>query len=256
MGIGLQPTLPLTALLLLAALPIGSFLGVIIRRLPASRPILYGRSACNHCATQLAWHDLLPLVSQIVLGFRCRHCQHPIDFFYPLIEVAALMPVIWATSVTRGPHLLGAAILGWLLITIIAIDWRVHHLSFRLVTLLAAVGTVVSIFSVRLDEIALIVISSAFCSFVAYFAFSLLFRRLIGKIGADLETTVLIGGASAWLPGRATLALLGFAIASTLCMGAAHRIFVPAGIAQSILRTMIALTLWLIWLYALLPVAG
>jgi len=65
---------------------IGSFLGVLIDRLPNNQSIL-GWSQCDHCQHRLSWWDLLPIVSFIFLGAKCRYCQKKISFFYPLIEL-------------------------------------------------------------------------------------------------------------------------------------------------------------------------
>ncbi|MBV8336936.1 MAG: prepilin peptidase, partial [Alphaproteobacteria bacterium] len=62
---------------LLAAPFVGSFLGVIIRRLPEDRTLAWGRSHCEHCRTVLAVRDLVPVVSWLAGGGRCRYChQH------------------------------------------------------------------------------------------------------------------------------------------------------------------------------------
>ncbi|MBS0562808.1 MAG: prepilin peptidase, partial [Proteobacteria bacterium] len=75
---------------LLAAPFVGSFLGVLIRRLPAGRPVVLGRSACDACGRTLSAADLVPLVSYLALGGRCRTCRAPIGPALPAIELAAL----------------------------------------------------------------------------------------------------------------------------------------------------------------------
>jgi leader peptidase (prepilin peptidase)/N-methyltransferase len=50
--------------------------------------ILNGRSMCVHCRHVLAWYDLLPVVSWLSLGGKCRYCQKPISWQYPLVELS------------------------------------------------------------------------------------------------------------------------------------------------------------------------
>jgi leader peptidase (prepilin peptidase)/N-methyltransferase len=65
---------------------IGSFLNVVIYRLPRGESIVTGRSHCPNCARVIAWYDLVPLLSYLVLGGRCRSCRAAISGRYPLVE--------------------------------------------------------------------------------------------------------------------------------------------------------------------------
>jgi len=75
-------------LVVLIGLVIGSFLNVVISRLPLEEPFWVGRSRCPHCRHTLSWHDLIPLLSYIWLRGRCRFCDHPISWRYPAVELA------------------------------------------------------------------------------------------------------------------------------------------------------------------------
>lgn len=66
---------------------IGSFLNVVIYRLPELHTILGTRSHCPKCKTILKWYDLIPFFSFILLKTRCRYCTKPISWQYPLVEV-------------------------------------------------------------------------------------------------------------------------------------------------------------------------
>jgi leader peptidase (prepilin peptidase)/N-methyltransferase len=65
---------------------IGSFLNVVIYRLPRGESIVTGRSHCPACTREIAWYDLAPLLSYLALGGRCRFCRAPISGRYPLVE--------------------------------------------------------------------------------------------------------------------------------------------------------------------------
>ena len=65
---------------------VGSFLNVVIYRLPRGESIATGRSHCTLCGKVIAWYDLLPVVSYLLLGGKCRHCKAVISWRYPLVE--------------------------------------------------------------------------------------------------------------------------------------------------------------------------
>jgi hypothetical protein len=67
---------------------IGSFLNVVIHRLPQEDPArrsLGGRSRCPKCGAQIAWHDNLPIVGWLLLRGRARCCRQRISVRYPLV---------------------------------------------------------------------------------------------------------------------------------------------------------------------------
>ena len=65
---------------------IGSFLNVLIYRLPIGMDFKKGNSICTSCKHQLNWKDLFPLFSWIFLGGKCRYCKTPISPRYPIVE--------------------------------------------------------------------------------------------------------------------------------------------------------------------------
>jgi leader peptidase (prepilin peptidase)/N-methyltransferase len=81
----------------LVGLALGSFLNVVITRLPRGEAIWAGRSRCLQCRRPLAWYDNIPLLSYIWLRGRCRACGAAISWRYPLVELAGgLMAVaLW-----------------------------------------------------------------------------------------------------------------------------------------------------------------
>jgi leader peptidase (prepilin peptidase)/N-methyltransferase len=73
---------------LLTGLCIGSFLNVVIHRLPMGQSVADPpRSACPYCGEPLAARDNIPLVSFLWLRARCRHCHAPISWRYPIVEL-------------------------------------------------------------------------------------------------------------------------------------------------------------------------
>jgi leader peptidase (prepilin peptidase) / N-methyltransferase len=66
---------------------IGSFLNVVVYRVPAGRSVVRPRSACGSCGTEIRWYDNVPVLSWLVLRGRCRDCGTGISARYPLVEL-------------------------------------------------------------------------------------------------------------------------------------------------------------------------
>lgn len=77
-----------TALLFVIGLIIGSFLNVVIYRMDDLKSILYTRSRCPSCRKEIAWYDLVPFLSFILLGAKCRFCKEKISWQYPIVELS------------------------------------------------------------------------------------------------------------------------------------------------------------------------
>jgi prepilin signal peptidase PulO-like enzyme (type II secretory pathway) len=73
-------------LIFLLGICVGSFLNVVIDRLPRGESIIKRRSYCESCKKRIDWYDLIPLLSFIILKRRCRHCKGEISYFYPIVE--------------------------------------------------------------------------------------------------------------------------------------------------------------------------
>lgn len=72
----------------LLGLIIGSFLNVVIYRVPRGMSIVQPGSACPSCGSPVRWYDNVPVVSWLVLRGRCRNCGKPISVQYLLVELA------------------------------------------------------------------------------------------------------------------------------------------------------------------------
>jgi leader peptidase (prepilin peptidase)/N-methyltransferase len=83
----------LAAFALAPGLAIGSFLNVVVARVPLHRSIVSPGSACMNCKQELAWYDNVPLVSWLVLRGRCRTCAVHIPARYPAVELVTALLV-------------------------------------------------------------------------------------------------------------------------------------------------------------------
>ncbi len=87
----------------IAGLVVGSFLNVVIYRVPRGLSVVAPRSACPTCHTPIAVRDNIPVISWLALGARCRSCHAPISVRYPLVEAGTALAfglVAWRI----GPH--------------------------------------------------------------------------------------------------------------------------------------------------------
>lgn len=246
----------LSSILLTAAAPfVGSFLGVLIRRLPAGQPVVVARSACAHCHATLAPRDLVPVGSWIATGGRCRHCGHRLGAFYPAVEIAALLVALWSLAVLPGWLAWAGAGLGWTLLALAWIDWDHYLLPDALTLPLAAAGLLVAWLNDAGSFFHHVIGAAAgFAAFAAlgwaYYAL----RRRRGIGGGDVKLMAALGAWVAW-PGLPTIviyaALSGLALvlwqaARGRRIELGHRL--PFG-------PHLCLGGWLVWLYGpLLPI--
>lgn len=93
----------MTALLVVAAAlygtAIGSFLNVVIYRVPAGKSVVRPPSACPSCGHQITARDNIPVISWLVLRGKCRNCGAPISARYPLVEL--LTGAVWVGVALR-----------------------------------------------------------------------------------------------------------------------------------------------------------
>jgi leader peptidase (prepilin peptidase)/N-methyltransferase len=103
-------------IIIIFALLWGSFLNVIIYRLPRGESVVWPGSHCPVCGTSLKAWDLIPVLSYLWLGGRCKYCQARISLRYPLVEILTALSFLlvylkWGISVEAGTGWIFSAIL-------------------------------------------------------------------------------------------------------------------------------------------------
>lgn len=78
-------------LAVLFGLVVGSFLNVVICRLPLGQSVVTPRSYCPHCGHFIRWYDNIPIASFVCLGGQCRFCKKGISWQYPLVELVTAL---------------------------------------------------------------------------------------------------------------------------------------------------------------------
>ncbi|UCE66434.1 MAG: prepilin peptidase [Candidatus Zixiibacteriota bacterium] len=83
-------------LVLLFGISFGSFLNVLIYRLPAKESLVKPPSKCPNCGSKIRLYDNIPVISYMILGGRCRHCNKSISLRYPVIEILSGLLTVYA----------------------------------------------------------------------------------------------------------------------------------------------------------------
>lgn len=244
-------------LFLLAAAPcVGSFLGVLVARLPEDRPVVFARSACPHCGVTLGWRNLIPIFSWVVQGSRCHACGARLSWRYPAIELAALVIAAWSLAVTPGWIAWAGALLGWSLLVLTLIDLE-HLILPNEITLPLIPAGLAVIWAIDPSRVAQHALGAA-----AGFVFVVVLRWVYGKIrgreGIGLGDAKLLAVAGAWvswegLPGLILLA----AVAALAVNGARAVLSKRVGWSDEFpFGPFLAAGLWLTWLYGPISLGG
>ena len=177
-------------------LVIGSFLNVVIARLPQRRSLWRPGSACPGCGNAIAWYDNVPVVSFLVLGGRCRACAMPISWRYPLVEAAtaAMFALAWIVADGDLVGFLSAAVLLAALITVSLIDLRYQIIPDAITLPGIPAGVLASLLSHRVpwpESVAGVLLGAGL--FVAVIVLS---RGGMG--GGDLKLGAMLGAFLGW----------------------------------------------------------
>ena len=106
---------------------VGSFLGLVIDRLPRDESIVFGRSHCESCGKLLRPWDLIPLFSQLLSRNRCRYCGARLSWVYFWVELSTgvlfMLPALHIFSIIQSVSLLCCLVLS-------IFDYRAHEFPF------------------------------------------------------------------------------------------------------------------------------
>lgn len=202
------------AVLVVLGLCFGSFVNALVWRvhqqnLPrkqragtdAELSIAKGRSMCPHCKHTLAWYDLLPVISWVSLGGKCRYCKKRIGVQYPLVELATAglfiaLYVFWPYELSTINHQLSfslwlAAIVGFMALTVYDLRWML--LPNRIVLPVAILAALEASIRIAAAEISLfgLVGSVVIASGLFYVLFQVSDGKWIG--GGDVKLGLALG---------------------------------------------------------------
>lgn len=130
-------------LVIIYGLIIGSFLNVLILRIPEKEDFVVERSHCMNCGYQLAWYDMIPVFSYLFLKGKCRKCGQPISKQYPIIEAlnAVLHFVVFYVNGITFQSSIYCFVTSALLV-ISVIDFRTFEIPLGLTIFIGVMGIV------------------------------------------------------------------------------------------------------------------
>lgn len=129
---------------------VGSFVNVLIYRLPKNENIVVVNSHCMSCGHKLGWYDLVPLFSWIFLRGKCRYCKEKISIQYPLVEAIngfgyVLIFLVCGLNLSSILY----AICFSMLVAISVIDWRTYEIPLGLNITILALGVIQCVLDYR-----------------------------------------------------------------------------------------------------------
>jgi len=185
---------------------LGSFLNVVIARVPAGQSVVRPRSRCPRCVAPIAWYDNLPVVSWILLRARCRRCRAPISFRYPLVEVVGAGIAV-AALLRHGFSPAAASELAFvlLLVALAFIDLDTWLLPHALTWPLIGFGLAASVAGLSAAGSWRSAAIGAGLGFAAFAAISWAGEKLLRREALGFGDVWLLSGLGAWLGARALL---------------------------------------------------
>jgi len=224
----MSPDLYICVLMVLLGLAIGSFLNVLIYRLPREKKTILSRSACPHCGHVIPMYLNIPLISFVILLGRCRYCRDRISWRYPLVEsLNAGLYLLFFYRDSLTPQLAVHAVLSSALIVIFFIDLEFQIIPDQITLPGIVLGLLVGLFikppGIMGALIGLAVGGGALLG-VAYLGEWLFKKEAMG--GGDVKMAAMMGAFVGWQ--KVLLIFMGGAvigmIASIVWMAVSERI--------------------------------
>ena len=196
----------------LFGLCVGSFLNVVIYRLPLGQSLATPPSRCRKCGYSLRWFDNIPLLSWVLLRGRCRKCGVNVSWQYPVVELvtgALFVLVVWLTP--PGPLLASRLLLVCILIALFGIDLE-HQILPNVITLPGiAIGVLLSLIAPPGWKDSLIGVLLGGGILYAIAGAYYLWRREEGMGMGDVKMLAMLGAFLGWKAVLVTVILASFA---------------------------------------------
>jgi leader peptidase (prepilin peptidase)/N-methyltransferase len=216
----LPPAVLATAVFVFGLL-VGSFLNVVILRMPArlfhdwrcqcrelleideseSAPpgLVVKRSHCPRCGATIRWYDNIPVISWLMLGRRCRSCGEPISWRYPFVElVTAILSAVVILHFGATPEGAAALVFTWALIAATGIDFDHQLLPDQITLPLLWLGLGLNLWLGLFASLEEAVIG-AIAGYLALWSVFHLFKLLTGKEGMGFGDFKLLAALGAWM---------------------------------------------------------
>lgn len=216
---------------------VGSFLNVVVHRVPRGLSIVRPASACPSCDTPIAPRDNIPVLSYLLLRGRCRHCSATISPRYALVELATA--AVWVLAALRFGDLEAAAFVALastVLLALSAIDLE-HRRIPNVIVLPATAAALVWLAGAAVAKGEPRIIVEAASSGAAYFALLFVIAVVSGGMGfGDVKLAGFIGVAAGRFGWEAALLAVfsgivigGLAAIAALLAGRSRKDAIPFG---------------------------
>lgn len=217
----------------LIGLLIGSFLNVVILRLPPRMEWSWRREAqeflevpvdesqqppmglvvessrCPKCGHQLSWWENLPVLSFVLLRGKCRGCKTPISAQYPLVELlTGALFALCAYSFGPSAYFLASLVFMALLVAASGIDFRTTLLPDSLVFPMLWVGLAAAAFQLPFAVSPSMAVFGALAGYLSLWSFYWLFKLITGKEGMGYGDFKLLAALGAWCGPEAILSIV------------------------------------------------
>jgi leader peptidase (prepilin peptidase)/N-methyltransferase len=198
----------MSLLVIALGLVIGSFLNVVIYRLPRDESVVSPGSHCPSCNAQVQWYQNIPLFSYLFLGGKCANCKAKISWRYPLVElITALLFFAAFKGFEPSAFSIISQLRIWVFISICIaitfIDFDHRIIPDELSLGGWAFGALTAYWDFRYGMVHLLVASV--CGFGFFFLFALIYEKLTGRVGlggGDIKFMgtigVFLGGGGIW----------------------------------------------------------
>jgi leader peptidase (prepilin peptidase) / N-methyltransferase len=177
---------------------VGSFLNVVIARVPKGQSIVSPGSRCPRCGSAIAWYDNVPIVSWLLLRARCRKCGLPISPRYPLVEL--LMGVLAVAVFERaGPTWAGVGYFAFVatLVALAYIDLDTWLLPHQITWPLLALGLLCPLWNPEVTWKESFIGAAA--GFALFAAIALFGEKVLKRETMGWGDVWLLAGIGAWL---------------------------------------------------------
>jgi leader peptidase (prepilin peptidase)/N-methyltransferase len=184
--------------ILIASPFIGSFISASANSWPDWGKTLQTRSTCSHCQKQLQTRDLIPILSFLLLGGKCKFCSAPIGINHLLTEICAALIAGFAVWVFSGALVLASVFLGWILLFGALVDLRTRLLPNEMNLILVITGLLVSFWQGGGQGL-LYALLATIIGYGVFFIIAKIYLRLRGREGLGLGDAKLLAAGGAWL---------------------------------------------------------
>ena len=179
---------------------LGSFLNVLIYRLPEEKSIIFPASNCPHCGKPIRFYDNIPIISFVLLKGRCRACRGKISFRYPLVElITAVLSLLlfWKLGFTFKYLFSFIFVCALIVITFIDLDYQIIPDAITLPGIPIFFLAALIVMGLRFQDAFLGFLLGGGCLYVIAFVYELVTKRE-GMGGGDIKLLAMMGAFLGW----------------------------------------------------------